>query len=67
MRALITARDESHRLSIQLSLESAGIPFVTTGESVMSGGYYMPVRFSVNDPDYDLAREIVTALDVGNE
>jgi hypothetical protein len=66
MRALITARDETHRLSIQLALESAGIPFITSAESVMSGGYYMPVRFTVNDRDYDLAREIVTALDVGD-
>jgi hypothetical protein len=66
MRELITARDESHRLSIELALDAAGIPYATTSQSMMSSGYYLPVRFRVNDADYDQARQVVDALDVGD-
>jgi hypothetical protein len=67
MRDLIRARDETHRLSIQLALEANGIPFTTNAISMGSAGYLWPTQFwVVNDGDYDRAREIVLELDVSS-
>ncbi|HXT14063.1 MAG TPA: hypothetical protein VN706_00440 [Gemmatimonadaceae bacterium] len=64
MRSLIRARDETHRLSVELALNANDIAFTTNAGSVTSAGYYRPMDFYVmNDADYDRAREVVLALD----
>lgn len=62
MRELILARDESHRLSIRLALDSAGIPF-RAAPSPSAAIEFDDRRFWVDDADYARARELVTSLD----
>jgi len=62
MRQLILARDETHRLSIQLALDAAGVRYRASPNPSLPG-YIDERRFWVEEADYDRAREAVLALD----
>lgn len=62
MRPLILARDESHRLSIALALEAAGIPYRASPNPGVTG-YIDDRRFWVDEKDYARALEAVLELD----
>jgi len=62
MRQLILARDETHRLSIQLALDAAGIPYRASPNPSLPG-YIDERRFWVEDADYERAHDAVIALD----